>query len=993
MKCFAPWVWILAAIAVGLAPVSAQIASTFNAYCHSVALRPAKTSWGTTIVFSTPKGTAYPYFDVVANDIIGGNELRPLPNVAQGYEAGYGVRQSGQFVEYGVAVMEIPATDSDGNGVPDFAQVDRSMGGTFSGTINAYGPSPYTAKLVFTISRAAGATTGTYNAFAVVGGQTIFYDGESVVSSASGTVTYNPSKALIALGGVLSGELGSSLAISAVGNYYIKSGNVVLGSMPIKTPAGNLTALATTLSRVPGTLRFRGSLSLVDGNLSTSWPDYTRWTLEIGDADVNQNGVPDIAEGFVLAPTITSQPTATTVTVGQTATLSVNARGSEPLTYQWRFKGSDIVGATSETLTIHTAQPSDEGDYAVVVSNGVGSVTSNTARLTVQPRQEVGLEGFVWIAPGGFTMGSPMSDPDRYANEAERAVSFSNGFWLCDHEVTQAEYQALMGSNPSLFKGADRPVEMVSWTEAVLYCQKLTERERAAGRITAQQAYRLPTEAEWEYAARAGTTGSRYGSLNDIAWWGENSGGQTHAIRQKTPNAWGLYDTIGNVFEWCHDTSGANHEFRSGRGASWYDWSRFTRAAFRGWNTPAYRDSHTGFRVAMGAAHAPEILRQPVPLTLLLGETALLEIEPHGTAPLSFQWMRDGVAVIGATGPRLTVTNAQSSESGEYQVRVTNNAGSVWSVPVSVSVRSIVLEAMPIRSASGEVQPRRVKVRGVSGTTFAVEKASSPVGPWTPWISMAVGPEGAILVDPDPDTGSRFYRGVSKPPSNGPDGFVWIEAGTFLMGSLDTDLDRRPDELQHSVTLTRSFWICDHEVTQYEYQNIMGVNPSAFTGNLERPVESVLWDEAVSYCQRLTDKERAAGRIGLQLEYRLPTEAEWEYAARAWSTGLRYGNLDEIAWWDGNSEGQSHPVKRKAPNAFGLYDAIGNVWEWCSDWYGEYPAGSATDPEGPISGTFHVCRGGSWFTIDGGTRSASRSGSEPGFRNNRVGFRPVLATR
>lgn len=980
-------------IVAGLSGASAQTASTFNAYCHSVALRPAKTSWGTTIVFSTPKGTSYPYFDVVANDIIAGNELRPLPNVAQGYEAGYGVRQSGQFVEYGVAVMEIPATDSDGNGVPDFAQVDSGMGGTFSGTINAYGPKPYTAKLVFTISRAAGAATGTYNAFAVVGGQTIFYDGESVVSSASGTVTYNPSKALIALGGVLSGELGASLAISAVGNYSIKSGNVVLSSMPIKTPAGNLTTLATTLSRVPGTLRFRGSLSLVDGNLSTSWPDYTRWTLEIGDADVNQNGVPDIAEGFVLAPTITSQPTATNVTEGQTATLSVNARGSAPVTYQWRFKGSEIICATSDTLTINTARLSDDGDYAVVVSNGVGSVTSNTARLTVQPRQEVGLEGFVWIAPGGFTMGSPMSDPDRYPNEAERAVSISNGFWLCDHEVTQAEYQALMGSNPSFFKGADRPVEMVSWTEAVEYCQKLTERERAAGRITAQQAYRLPTEAEWEFAARGGTTGSRYGDLNAIAWWGENSGWQTHAIRQKTPNAWGLYDTIGNVFEWCHDTSGANHEFRSGRGASWYDWSRFARAAFRGWNTPVYRDSHTGFRVAMGAPHAPEILRQPVPLTLLLGETAVLEVVPHGTAPLSFQWMRDGLDVFGATGPRLTITNAQYSESGEYQVRVSNNAGSVGSSPVPLSVRSVVLEATELQSLPGDVQMREMEVRGVSGLNAALEKAPTVGGPWIEWTNIVPTPQGVIIADSSRTVGPQFYR-AKVSLAAAPVGFVWIPPGTFIMGSPPSEPGRRENELQHQVTLSRGFWMCEHEVTQAEFKNVMQVNPSMIVGQ-DLPVGQVSWGSAVEYCKRLTERERSSGTIAEWHTYRLPTEAEWEYAARAGTTSPRYGQLDDVAWHSENSNASPHAVRTKAPNAWGLYDMIGNMTEWVWDWGGDYPTGPVMDPSGPsvppIFRRTRITRGGAYHLAQEFCRSASRLGVLVDMQNGGAGFRVVLS--
>ena len=129
----------------------------------------------------------------------------------------------------------------------------------------------------------------------------------------------------------------------------------------------------------------------------------------------------------------------------------------------------------------------------------------------VAEQGSAGPTGFVWIAPGTFVMGSPLSEAGRDSDEAQHTVTLTQGFWMSDHETTQAEYEAMMGDNPSFRKGGSLPVEQVSWDDAVAYCQKLTERERAAGRIAAQQAYRLPTESEWEYAARAGTTGARYG--------------------------------------------------------------------------------------------------------------------------------------------------------------------------------------------------------------------------------------------------------------------------------------------------------------------------------------------------------------------------------------------------------------------------------------------------------------------------------------------------
>ena len=136
-----------------------------------------------------------------------------------------------------------------------------------------------------------------------------------------------------------------------------------------------------------------------------------------------------------------------------------------------------------------------------------------------------------------------------------------------------------------------------------------------------------------------------------------------------------------------------------------------------------------------------------------------------------------------------------------------------------------------------------------------------------------------------------------------------------------------------------------------------------------------------------------AGKITPQQEYRLPTEAEWEYAARAGTTGVRYGELDAIAWHGGNSGSEKHAVKQKAPNAWGLYDMIGNVSEWCGDWYGNYPTASVTDPTGPNSGSYRVRRGGSWDRYAAReARSAVRYGLGPGNRFNNLGFRPAFSS-
>jgi len=172
----------------------------------------------------------------------------------------------------------------------------------------------------------------------------------------------------------------------------------------------------------------------------------------------------------------------------------------------------------------------------------------------------------------------------------------------------------------------------------------------------------------------------------------------------------------------------------------------------------------------------------------------------------------------------------------------------------------------------------------------------------------------------------------------------------------------------------------------------MGSNPSHFKGT-DRPVENVSWAEAVEFCWKLTKMHQEAGAMPQGWSWRLPTEAEWEYAARAGTTGPRHGELDAIAWHTGNSGGKTHPVSQKAANAWGLYDMIGNVAEWCSDWYGDYPTGSVTDPTGAAtSGSFRVFRGGSWYGDAGLARSAYRLGRVPGFRSNLLGFRPALSS-
>jgi formylglycine-generating enzyme required for sulfatase activity len=225
--------------------------------------------------------------------------------------------------------------------------------------------------------------------------------------------------------------------------------------------------------------------------------------------------------------------------------------------------------------------------------------------------------------------------------------------------------------------------------------------------------------------------------------------------------------------------------------------------------------------------------------------------------------------------------------------------------------------------------------------------------------------------------------------------FVYIPPGRFMMGSPSGEPGRDDDERQHRVTLTKGFYMQTTEVTQGQWKRLMGNNPSRFKncGN-DCPVERVSWDDCREFIRKLN---RMAGGH----KYRLPTEAEWEYAARAGSTtafahggimttGCRLDpNLDAMGWYCGNSEKRTHAVAQKKPNAWGLYDMHGNVWEWCRDWYGAYPSGSVTDPKGPSSGAVRVDRGGGWGSVARYCRSADRGKGTPGHGFYYLGFRLV----
>jgi len=263
---------------------------------------------------------------------------------------------------------------------------------------------------------------------------------------------------------------------------------------------------------------------------------------------------------------------------------------------------------------------------------------------------------------------------------------------------------------------------------------------------------------------------------------------------------------------------------------------------------------------------------------------------------------------------------------------------------------------------------------------------TAPIGPMpAPYPPVWASGWGTDRLSPYPFVELELAEGVVTV-------LRWIPPGRFLMGSPNDEPGRWEDEgPQHWVTLTKGYWLADAPCTQAEWKAVMGTTPSHFKGP-DRPVEQVSWEECQQYCEKLRARFPA-------VPARLPSEAEWEYACRAGTTTAfndgsactqPEGNdpaLAKLGWFDKNSGGETHPVRKLAPNQLGLYDMHGNVWEWCQDWFGNYVAEEQVDPAGAGEGRERVLRGGSWGLRALYCRSAFRNGGRPSLRFPDLGFR------
>ena len=594
---------------------------------------------------------------------------------------------------------------------------------------------------------------------------------------------------------------------------------------------------------------------------------------------------------------------------------------------------------------------------------------------------------FSWCPPGEFMMGSPPSEEGRENREDQAKVTLSKGFWISKTEVTQSQWAAVMGSNPldgigpygkphpEKNRGSDLPIVGVSWDDAQVFMEKVnsTLGSEDGGKMS------LPTEAQYEYAARAGETGMYPGgSLDEVAWHDGNSGGYMKPVGSKKANAWGLHDMNGSTWEWvqdCYDLElpGGTDPIaketgpdRVIRGGCWFKEATRCRLATRSYRWQGASQCFSiGFRIVRNswpvevskAAIDPEINGQSV--TAITYQGSDLEQSFEQTGPK--RWMSEEVVY-------------NEVKRNEWHVHLQRVAEFDERVQIDLSQMKIHIRGqgpkvvLPILSASKQLS---------AAAEAAIKQAR---------LSSAESSSDQA------DNGITNSMGMKLMP---------IAKGKFQMGSLFREEGYRLAEQRHEVTLTRDYYLGAFEVTQAQYAKLMGNNPSHFQGgqvnnvdSSNHPVDRVSWEDAVEFCKRLSElpEEKAAGRV-----YRLPTESEWEYACRAGSNApFGFGGLelvDDYGWFSSNCKGISQPVGKKDPNAWGLYDMHGNVMEWCSDWAGDYPEGAVSDPTGPMDGDSRMIRGGAWLTPAMLGRSGNRAFHFPAdTRSDYVGFRVALSS-
>ena len=662
----------------------------------------------------------------------------------------------------------------------------------------------------------------------------------------------------------------------------------------------------------------------------------------------------------------------------------------------------------------------------------------------------------VLIPAGKFMMGSSRSKDYRgwnsYGNKVQHEVTLTKSYYMGRYAVTQEQWEAVMGNNPSTVKGAALPVTDVSWDNCQDFIKKLNANSSGG--------YRLPTESEWEYACRAGTkTTHSFGnkiSPKDANYF-DSKIGEPMPVGSYKPNKFGLYDMHGNAWEWCEDWFGdypaeavtdpqgsANGGTRVLRGGCFYSLvdenKSGLRSSRRNYNYPDFTHEGLGFRLAMtevaGQVTTKEVKKEKQ--AIVLSPAKGKETKPKSTGKeLSKEEKKKEAKklfLMFANGQWKLARGLLKAAQKKHWLfeELLKSCGIGDGVPIpSMFIKEIfgedafdvaLLEMPELDLDPEDYFPFKSELAILEVLAHLPEdlkelqklREKGGIHPRVLskyWKEVVAGTFETVRYDPEKfsdlwlaERDAEIARiekeseargkAIKKPWKDEEDlgngiklEMMLIPAGTFMMGSPESEKGRSDDETQHEVTLTKPYYMGKDAVTQEQWETVMGDNPSDIKG-AKFPVTDVSWED----CQEFIQKLNAVTKGG----YRLPTEAEWEYACRAGTT-TAYSFGDELTPFDANSriggrENVGFPKGRYKPNEFGLYNMHGNVKEWCEDGAGKYPTKPVKDPKGPTNDEYRILRGGSYHYHESDSRSSVRYyGSDEDYNDYSevVGFRLV----